>query len=156
YVVVSPSVSSRQDVWTYGIFKYLVQAEVLLLDAQPTTPWHDLLGRDAEERLAIDTEVLTPRHSQRDARLLSSTEDVKLTLREQHQLGLWSYYLADHQPRTAPHDNADAVPVTVATNLVASETPTTPSYAGEATNLVALQQQALQPTSTTIVEPATL
>ncbi|KAH7709449.1 Pao retrotransposon peptidase family protein [Aphelenchoides avenae] len=56
YVVVSPSVCSRQDVWTYGIFEYLVQAEVLLLDARPTMLPHDLLVRDASERQAIDTE----------------------------------------------------------------------------------------------------
>jgi len=98
YVVVSPSVSSRQDVWTYGIFKYLIQAEVLLLDALSTMLPHDLQAQDASDHQAINAEKPSPPRSQ--CSYPNTIEDIKHYLRVRHQLDLWSHYYADHNVRT--------------------------------------------------------
>ncbi|KAH7693832.1 hypothetical protein AAVH_39129 [Aphelenchoides avenae] len=102
YVIVSPSGSNRQDDWTYGILKYLVQAEVMLPDARPTVLPHDLLARDATERQATGIGDSPSPSRVGEADSLVTVEDVKLYLRQQHQLDLWSHYDADHGSRVSP------------------------------------------------------
>ncbi|KAH7713482.1 Zinc knuckle family protein [Aphelenchoides avenae] len=72
YVVATPSICSRQDVWTYGLFKMLVQMQVMLPHA----------------RL-----IMCPRKSQSVTH--AEVAALKSYLRDHHHLNLWSRYDAD-------------------------------------------------------------
>ncbi|KAH7671632.1 hypothetical protein AAVH_42568, partial [Aphelenchoides avenae] len=72
YVVATPSIGSRQDVWTCGLFKLLVQMQVLLPHA----------------RL-----IMSPRRNRSVTQV--DVYDLKRYLRDHHHLNLWSRYDAD-------------------------------------------------------------
>ncbi|KAH7695152.1 hypothetical protein AAVH_37793, partial [Aphelenchoides avenae] len=72
FVVATPSIGSRQDVWTCGLFKLLVQMQVTLAHAR-------LIMRPRGSRSVTHADVVA----------------LKRYLRDHHHLNLWSCYDAD-------------------------------------------------------------
>ncbi|KAH7710611.1 hypothetical protein AAVH_22097 [Aphelenchoides avenae] len=72
FVIATPSVGSRQDVWTCGLFKLLVQMQVTLAHAR-------LVMRPRGSRSVTHADVVA----------------LKRYLRDHHHLNLWSCYDAD-------------------------------------------------------------
>ncbi|KAH7721645.1 hypothetical protein AAVH_10819 [Aphelenchoides avenae] len=155
-VTIREQPARRMNLWHLQV---PCPGEILPLDARRL---------DGNDLLAVDAVEPPTSRAKRDGRLLDSTEDVKRRLRQQHQLDLWSYYLADRQPKTssttlvalhtsaAPADvmfNDTVAPAQVpaATNLVTPENSSTSSSSRAATNLAATGRQAPLPNWTNTV-----
>ncbi|KAH7695434.1 hypothetical protein AAVH_37507, partial [Aphelenchoides avenae] len=109
YVVATPTIGSRQDVWTCGLFKLLVQMEVVL-------PYADVIMNTRESRSVTHADVYHLKHY----------------LRDHHHLDLWSRYdagfpqavKASHSPPTPQQRHATRA--TTVADHPAVETPERP------------------------------
>ncbi|KAH7716015.1 hypothetical protein AAVH_16571 [Aphelenchoides avenae] len=126
YVVATPSVSNRQDVWTCGLFKLQVQMQMLLPHAR-------LIMRPRCSRSVTHADVV----------------GLKRYLRVHHHLDLWSRYDAD-----VPRDVA--VPYSPTTPQQQHAMPSTTCANRSAADVSALQPHHLTGSPCDFVPPTTM